>query len=37
LALAARGKADDIANVRVLETWFGGQRVYARALKISHD
>jgi predicted amidohydrolase YtcJ len=37
VALAARGKADDIANVRVLETWFGGQRVYARALKISHD
>jgi len=28
LALAAAGKADDIAATRVLETWFQGRRVY---------
>jgi predicted amidohydrolase YtcJ len=28
LALADRGNADDIANTRVLETWFRGRRVY---------
>ncbi len=28
LALGDRGKADDIAGTRVLETWFRGARVY---------
>ncbi len=31
LALADRGRADDIASTRVLETWFMGRRVYQRA------
>jgi predicted amidohydrolase YtcJ len=30
LALADRGKADDIAKTHVLETWFMGRRVYQR-------
>lgn len=30
LALADRGKADDIAKTRVLSTWFMGRRVYRR-------
>jgi len=31
LALAANGRAEDIARTRVLETWFRGQRVYRAA------
>lgn len=30
LALAREGRAQDVADTRVLETWFQGRRVYAR-------
>ena len=33
LALADRGRADDIASTRVLETWFMGRNVYQRAAR----
>jgi predicted amidohydrolase YtcJ len=32
LALAERGKTEDIARTRVLETWFRGKRVYRAAV-----
>jgi len=32
LALADQGHADAVADTRVLETWFRGRRVYARAV-----
>jgi hypothetical protein len=28
--LAADGRADDIAQTRVMQTWFRGKQVYAR-------
>jgi predicted amidohydrolase YtcJ len=30
IGLAANGKADEISQTRVLETWFDGQRVYSQ-------